>query len=755
MSMSSSTRPVPAALLPAAIRPVARLLAPQSIAIVGASADARSFGGFVLGNLRRFGYAGRVHLVSRSSREIEGLACVASVDELPEDIDVAVLAVPEQAVADAVRGLAARRCHAAVVFASGYAETGEAGQARQGELARAAGAMAVVGPNCMGYTRYPSDIALTFESLAPPAEPLPAEGGISIVAQSGFMAATLRDAFLGRGLPVATVFSTGNECSLGVEDLLAAYADDPATRIVALYAEQIRRPSLALALIRRAGAAGKPVVVLMPGRSARARAAAASHTGALAGDHATASALLARAGAVLVDSLDELFDATAVLLHRPRPPAGGTAFVTGSGAMKNLALDFAEAVNLALPALGETTRAALADKLPSFAVAENPLDYTTIGVRQPGLIGEIIETIAADPAIASIVLAIPVGPVIAQRDKAEHIVPALARVARQSGKPTLLVLTGDASRVEPFFLEAIAASGVPLFRSAERALRALAQVARFGARLAAIDAASGSLRSGVSPGDGAAAVPLPGPRPPNGIYAEAQGKQWLAACGISVPRGRLARSADEAAAIAREIGWPVVLKAQSSELPHKSDAGGVLVGLADEAALRAGYARVLANVAAARPGLVLDGLLVEAMGARGIELVVGARRDGPGEGGEATAWGPVLMVGLGGIWIEVLKDVQLLAAEADEDEIVAALGRLKAAPLLAGVRGAPPVDVRAIARVVAALGSQMLANPSIAEVDINPLVATPSGALALDALLMVAPPSARDATRDGGGGAPA
>jgi acyl-CoA synthetase (NDP forming) len=702
--------------LVAGIRPLERLLQPRSIALVGASADARSFGGFVLTNLRRHGYAGALHLVSRSSREIDGLPCVGTVDELPAGIDVAVLAIPEAGVADAVRSLAARGCHAAVLFASGYAETGDAGRARQDELVRLAGDMALVGPNCMGYTSFTHGVPLTFELLAPSERP--SQPGVSVVAQSGFMAATLRDAFIGRGLPLATVFSTGNEASIGIEDVLAHYLSDDNTRVIAAYAEQIRRPALFLQLARQARQIGKPIVLLMPGRSERARHAAASHTGALAGDHATATALLQREAVVVVDTLDEVFDTTAVLLRNPVPPMGGTAFVTGSGAMKNIALDFADSVGLPLPVLGETATAFLREKLPGYAVAENPLDYTTIGVRQPGLIGEILHAMAADPAIGSVVLAIPVGPVVAQQDKAQHIVPAVASLP----KPAVLVLTGDSGPVEPFFVDAIRDSGVPLFRSADRALRALARVAAYGEALARAARADAVAAQAVT------ALALPAGETVAGIHAEWQGKRWLAAAGIAVPAGALARSADEAARIAAEIGYPVVLKAQASALPHKSDVGGVLVNLADEAALRAGWAQLMANVARHRPELALDGALVEAMGARGLELVVGARRD--------ADWGPVVLVGLGGVWIEALKDVRLLPADMAEADIVQELQRLKAAPMLAGLRGQPGADLGSIARVVAAIGAQMRANPAITEIDVNPLVAYPDRVLALDALLV-------------------
>jgi acyl-CoA synthetase (NDP forming) len=704
------------------LQDVQHIIRPRSIVIVGASADPRSFGGFVQGNLERFAYSGVLHLVSRSSDEINGRPCVKTVDELPDGIDLAVLAIPEAGVLDAVKALAAKGCKAAVLFASGYAEAGEEGQHKQAELARVAQASGIllVGPNCMGFTNLAAGIPVTFEPLA--ARAPETRPGVGVVAQSGFMAANLRDAYLGRGVPVTTVFSTGNEVSVCVEDVLAALIADPQTRVITVYVEQIRRPQVFLQLAAQARAAGKPLVLLMPGRSARAREAAQSHTGALAGDHATATALLQREAVVVVASLDELLDTTTVLLRYPQPPAGGTAFMTGSGAMKNIALDFADDLGLDLPELTPATVEQLTAMLPAYAVAENPLDYTTIGIRQPGLIGELVLTMLADERIGSIVLAIPVGPTMAQRDKADHIIPTIGRAT----KPTVLVLTGDSSPVEPFFMDAIEASGVPLFRSADRALRALRRVAQYGEALQ---------RAARAQANAIEAVPLPGAVPPNGIFAEYQGKAWLARAGLTVPQGALATTADGAVAAARRIGFPVVLKAQASELPHKSDVGGVLVGLADEAALRAGWDQLFASVKHHRPELVLDGALVEAMGPRGLELVVGAKRD--------ADWGPVVLVGLGGIWIEALKDVRLIPADMAEEDIVVELGRLKAAVVLQGIRGAAAVDVQAIARVVAQVGAQMRANPGITEIDINPLVAYPLGSavpvLALDALVVAQP----------------
>jgi acetate---CoA ligase (ADP-forming) len=717
-------------------RHLQRLLAPRSVAIVGASADPRSLGDLVLGNLERFGYSGQIHLVSRSSETLGGRPCVKTVDELPEEIDVAVLAIAQTGMPDAVAALAARRCHAAVLFASGYAEVGEEGRQRQDLLVQAAGAMHLVGPNCMGFTNFEAGVPLTYEPLTP--YPCSGRAGVAVLAQSGFIAAHLRDAFIGRGLPITAAFSTGNEASVGGDDVLAHLLDDVQTRVVCMVAEQIRDPQAFLALARAARHACKPIVLLLPGRSGRALAAAQAHAGTPPSDDDVAVAQLEGEAVVVVDTLDELIDTSAILFRHARPNSGGTAVITGSGAMKNIALDLAGAIGLPLPALEEATVQALKLKLPSFAIAENPLDYTTIDVRQPGLVGEIVDCVAADANIGSVLLAIPAGTPVAQRDKAEHFIPALAALA----KPKVLVITGDDGPIEPFFVDAIRAAGVPLFRSVDRALRALRCTTRYGENSQRAErtehaALAGRARAGRNVAS-EPAVPapqaMPGAVPANGVFPEHLSKQFLAAAGVPVPEGGLAQDAEAAAAIARRLGKAVVLKAQASDLPHKREVGGVIAGLAGKTAVLAGWNQLTSNLGQHRPGLLLDGVLVEAMAPSGVELTVGARRD--------PAWGAVLRIGIGGVWTEALNDLRWLPAGAVEADIADALRGLKCAALLQGVRGTPAVNLAAVARVAATVAALLRADARIAEIEINPLLAHVGGVLALDASLVVAVPEA-------------
>jgi acyl-CoA synthetase (NDP forming) len=688
----------------------ARLLRPRSVAIVGVSPDPGHPGSTVLANLERCRFEGAIHLVSRSRAEFAGRACVPSIDELPFGVDVAVLAVPQAIVIDAIGALGRRGVGAAIVFASGYAEMGDAGCIKQQKLTAAARAanVAVLGPNCIGMCSFDFGAALTFEfNVERPAET--ARPKIGMAAQSGAMAAIMRMAFLSKGLGITYYISTGNEADLGVEDFLSALVEDVETKVVALFVEQIRKPRLFLEAARRARTAGKPVVLLLAGRSQRAQASARSHTGALAGDYATTTALLRHAAVNVVETVEELLDVTE-LLARVKPPVKGPGIITNSGAVKGFALDFSDSVGLDVPRLGPATVDALKAALPAYASLENPVDVTAHVLRDVSLWPKTAAALLADPGVDSLCLAMVAGTPKYAMDKFDALAPALA----QCDKPAVVALLGDDFPVPPEFLAAFRQKGVPVLRSTERALRALAHATAYGQGLAEKHVEPAAIEAPALPG--------------RGTLPEYQGKQYLAALGIPIPKGTLARNVTEAKSIAQKFGYPVVLKAQAAALAHKSDAGGVTLNIADEAALEAAWGDMQARVATAQPGLVLDGILIEAMAAKGIEMIVGARRD--------PDWGSVLLVGLGGIWTEALGDVRLMPAALSRDQIVAELNRLKGARALHGLRGAPPVDLPAIADVVSRIGALMRARPEIREIDINPLVAYPHGVLALDALIV-------------------
>ena len=690
-----------------------RLLRPQSLAVVGASPEPFSLGGNVLANIERFGFAGDLHLVSRSRTEINGRACVGTIDELPAGVDTVVLVVPVPAVKEAIAACVRRGVGGAVVFASGFGELGEEGRRAQDEIAamaKAAG-IALLGPNCLGLINFVDQVPLTFEPVQPG---VPWGPGICAIAQSGAMAGNIRMALHGGNVPVAYTFSTGNEAVLGAEDVIGGLLDDPAVRLFSVFVEQIRYPKRFLTLAAEARRRGKPIVLMHPGRSARSREAAKSHTGALAGDHAVMRAFVASEGVVLVESLDELFDVSRLLARYPRPAAGGAGIMSNSGAIRGFALDFCEQIDLPLPELAAATCDELKQVLPDFATIDNPLDITAQGMQKPSIFGDSAQALLRDSQVEALLVAAMGGSPAQQMAKWKSMRPVL----EAAEKPVALAYLGDSAPLSSDCLAEIKNSGVPFFRSPERAMRAFAHMMRYGRALT-----EAQQRADLS-------VAVSGPVPP-GPMVEYRGKAMFAEAGIAVPRGELARTSDDAVRVARALGFSVVLKAQAAALMHKSDVGGVAVGIADEPALRTAWDTMTARVAAARPDIVLDGILVEAMAPPGgVELIAGARRD--------PAWGEVLMVGLGGIWAEALGDVRLLPAEASAGRIAAELDRLKGARLLHGYRGSPACDLHALTDALMRIGALLRAVPTLTEIDVNPLVVYPAGqgVLALDALLV-------------------
>ncbi|MGI4876928.1 MAG: acetate--CoA ligase family protein [Janthinobacterium lividum] len=693
-----------------------RLLRARSVAIVGASEKPGALGNSVLRNLERHGFAGDIYLINPKRDEIAGRRCLKSIADLPMGVDAAVLAIPGGAVLATVRELAERGVGAAVIFSAGFAEGGEDGIAAQreiGEIAAATG-MVIEGPNCLGMVNYRAGIPLTF--VETPVLPRDDRPGVGIVSQSGALAVVVGTTLIGKGLNLSLSVSTGNEAASGVEDYVEYLLDDPATAVIGMIVEQFRQPARFLALAARARQAGKPIVLLHPGRSSAARASAATHTGAMAGDYAVMRVHVERAGVVLVDSLEELGDVLDIALRCGAIPAAGTAVLTESGAFKALVLDLCDTIGLDLAPLGEATTARLRAAMPDFIPVSNPMDLTAQALVDPDLYRRVLEPLVDDEAVGSVVLGIIQSDDATSRLKFVPITDAVRSI--KPGKPVIFAGLDEGAGVPADYIRDLRALGVPYFPTADRAFRALRHLTRRAARdFTAIDAAPF-----------AAELPTGG-----GMIAEYRAKAVLAPAGVAFPAGRFARDADEATAAAAAIGYPVVLKAQAAALPHKSDAGGVILNIADPAALAAAWTRLYADVAAHAPDVVLDGALVEAMGARGTELILGARND--------PEWGASILIGFGGVQAEVLQDVRLLAPDLPHAAIVAELLKLKSGALLTGFRGSPALDVDAVADIVVALGRVLAGTPAIREIDLNPVVVFPHGrgAVALDALILTDP----------------
>ena len=691
-----------------------RLLRPGSIAIVGASPTLGALGASVLANLERAGYGGTIHLVNPRRAEIQGRACVASVADLPRGVDCAVLAIPRAGVIEALRGCGERGVGSVIIFSAGFAEDGEAGRAVQAEITAIARdhGMIVAGPNCLGLVNYVDNIPLTFVDI--PGQPLAHPRGIAIVSQSGAMAGVIAVVLHSRGVGISHFVSTGNEAARGVEDFVAHLLEAPTTRAILMVVEQFRAPGRFLALAAWARAAGIPILLLHPGKSAAARKSAETHTGAMAGDDPLLRMKLRHAGVAIVDTLEELSDLAELVFRCGSPPHGGTAVLAESGAFKALTLDFCEAIGLDLPEFSAATLAALRQAMPAFIQPTNPLDLTAQGLVDPDLYRRTLEPLLADPDLGAVVLAIILANEATSGPKLVPIISALR--AQERHKTVIFAGLDEGAVVDQRHIAALRDCGVPFFPSPERALRALARFTELGR----------------PPRVTRLALPPAAARLPPGVLPEYRSKRFLADHGVPIPAGEGAITLAQAMAIAERIGYPVALKAQSAALPHKSDAGGVVLHLADAAALAAGWARLAEAVRAAHPDLVLDCVLVERMARRGFELIMGARRD--------PEWGPVLLVGAGGVLAETIRDIRLIPPDLAESAIAAELLQLQTAGLLRGFRGSPALDVVAAAAIAAKIGALIETHAEITEIEVNPVVVYPrgEGALALDALIYVA-----------------
>lgn len=692
---------------------IERLLNPKSVAIAGVSATPGSLAGIVLDNLRRFGFSGAVHLIHPTRDEVQGIACVKNVRDLPYGIDCVVLAIPATGVLDAVKGCAERGVGGIVIFSAGFAELGPAGKAVQDEIAAIARAtgMAIEGPNCLGYVNYADNICITFSIT----EPRPLSGpGIAIVSQSGAMATVVRAGLESHGLPVSAAVSTGNEAANGSEDFLEHLLSSPQTRVVAMVAEHFRNPQRFLALASEARARDIVLVLLHPGRSLAARASAQTHTGALAGDYAVMRTLAERQGVIVVDTLEELIDLADCALRCKTRPHGGVGILGESGAYKALALDYCESIGVDLPQPAGEAAAALNAIAPGFIVSSNPLDLTAQGLVDPSLYGRALGALLADPNCGSVLVTI-----ILSNEKLalRKMPPVIEAMRRYTDTHTVLfAMLGEDAPIPAAMIQEIRDAGIPFFRSPERALRALG---RFTAWAEAAQEAP----------DDTAAAPTRAERLSAGVIPEYAAKDILERAGLCMPLRRFVTDLAGALGAAGDLGYPVALKVQSPALSHKTNVGGVILGLKDDGDLRAGWERLHANLAKAAAGVAIDGVLVETMAGKGLELILGARRD--------PDWGPVMAIGLGGIFTELLKDVRLMPTDLTRREVEKALRSLKGAALLDEFRGTPARDVDSVVDAIMALGAFIRAHPEVREIDINPLMvfAKGEGCLALDALI--------------------
>ncbi|HLV08261.1 MAG TPA: acetate--CoA ligase family protein [Croceibacterium sp.] len=694
-----------------------RLLRPKSVAVVGASDRKGALGATLLNNLVQYEFAGEIYPVNPKREELLGLKVYHSVEELPEGIDCAVLAIPRPFVIDTVRSLAERNCGAVVIYSAGFSEAGEEGMRDQEELARIARehGMVIEGPNCLGCTNYVERVPLTFveTNMQTPPKGMRAVG---IASQSGALAAVLATALHPRGLYVSTSVSTGNEAASGVEDYVEWLIDDEDTHVIAMYVESLRRPKAFIAAARRAREAGKPIVMLHPGKSSKAQESAATHTGAMAGDYQLMKAKLSREGVIFADTLEELGDITEIALRCKALPGAAMAVLGESGALRGLAFDIAEDIGLDLIHLDDDNSPALRAILPDFVPVSNPTDITALGLSEPEIYTKVLTALLEDERIGSVVASIIQSDPITSGIKFPHIIKVLEDGT--FSKPLVFAGVDEGATVPPEYIDGLRKVGIPWFPSTERAYRAIARLADLAKR----DLTD---RSGES-------IAMPGLDGVSGVVPEYRAKELLRPLGVLFPEGRFAASADEAVAAAEGVGFPVVMKAQAAALGHKSDAGGVILNLKSADDVREAFERMYGNVANYDTSIQLDGVLIEKMGRVGTEMIVGAKND--------PEWGPVVLAGFGGVTAEILKDVKLFTPDMDQAAVHAGLLQLKQAALLMGYRGSPALDVAALAGLIVQVGRIMAGNPAIREIDLNPVIVYPEGegVIALDALMLVA-----------------
>jgi len=693
-----------------------RLLRPKSVAVIGASDRHGALGCTLLNNLVQYEFDGAIYPVNPKRDELQGLKVCKDVSELPEGVDCAVLAIPRAFVVDTVRQLGARGCGAVVIYAAGFSEAGEEGARDQAELGRIAEqyGMVIEGPNCLGSTNYVDRIPLSFVETNMKTPPAGARA-VGIASQSGALAAVLATSLHPRGCYVSTSVSTGNEAGSGVEDFVEWLVDDPATNVIALYVETLRRPRAFINAVRRARAAGKPVVMLHPGKSSKAAESAATHTGAMAGDHALMKAKLTREGVIFAETLEELADIATIAVTCSSLPGANMVVLGESGALRGLAFDLAEDVGLDLLDLNDENSPKIRAVLPDFVPVSNPTDITAIGLSEPVIYTNLLKVLLEDERVGSVVASIIQSDPITSKIKFPAIQAVLE--AGDPGKPLVFAGVDEGANVPPEYIAGLRAAGIPVFPSTERAYRAIA-------RLADLSKRDLTDRSGEP-------IVVPGLSDFTGVIPEYQAKALLAPLGLPFPESLFAPSAEEAVTAADKIGYPIVMKAQAARLGHKSDAGGVILNLKTPDDVRAAFARMYDNVAAYDASIALDGVLIEKMGTMGVEMIVGAKSD--------PEWGPVVLAGFGGVTAEILKDVMLFTPDMGVDQVKAGLLSLKQAPLLTGWRGAPALDVDALAALIVQMGRIMTGNPAIREIDLNPVIIHPvgQGVVALDALMLV------------------
>ena len=691
---------------------------PRAIALVGVSPDKAIIRGRIVEAVTLHGFDGPLYAVSRSHDEIAGITCYPSVGALPGPVDLAIITIPAEHVAATLRACGKHDVKAAIVISSGFGEErGDAGAARQRVIADIAREfdMAVVGPNAEGFLNGRMPLAATFSPAVVHVENglRPEESrarGMAVVSQSGGIGFS----FFHRGRPKAMNFSfvvsTGNEAGLNAMDIADYLVEDEETAVVLAFLEGIRSPEKLLRVATRAAALRKPLIFAKVGRSEAAAAAAASHTASLAGAARSYDAVFRRYGILAGEDQDHMVDVGAAFaFFGDRLPKGTRVGVlTPSGGAGAWLADVCEFHGLTVPELDPQTRAAIDRMLPAYGASRNPVDVTaqvifTVGYAPP------LELLAGAPGIDAVLVAGS----LSHARYIERDIENLVRIGRSVDKPVIFC---GYTRADPHAVDLLARAGFPCTTSMANAAKAIFAMNEYRAFLERFDGASSQpahvdaslVRALSDAGEGA-------------VVSEHDAKMLLSSRGIGgIPAGGLALDASEAARIAGEIGGPVAMKIQSDDIPHKSESGGIALGVEGAAAAHEAFERVAGSARAFAPAAVIKGVRVERMAGPGVEVIVGVSRD--------PDFGPMLAVGLGGVLVEVLDDMVLSPAPVDAAEAREMLRRLRGRRILDGVRGAPPADVDALVALLVSVSEfAASAGDALEALDLNPVIVHPRG----------------------------
>ncbi|HVO77838.1 MAG TPA: acetate--CoA ligase family protein [Methanomassiliicoccales archaeon] len=689
------------------------LFEPRSIAVIGAAREEMKVGHIVLKNLIESGFKGPLYPVNPKADEIEGLKCYPTIVDVPGDVDLAVISVPNVFVPKVMEECGKKKVQAAIVISAGFKETGKVGaelELQVGDIARSYN-IRVLGPNCLGLINSQMKMNATFLNE------YPREGTVAITSQSGAICSVVLDWARGTKIGFSKFISVGNKVDVDEADLVKYLRNDPSTKVIGMYIEGTNRGVEFMKEAKETSAA-KPILALKAGRTDTGARAASSHTGALTGSDKVYDAAMRQSGVMRVANLDDLFDALTVFASMPMPGPGGLAIVTNAGGLGVLAADSCGDSGMTMASFAPETIAKLKSYLPEEANFYNPVDV--VGDARTDRYEFAMRTVMDDPDVSSLLV------MLAPTELVD--IPAIGRlVASFVGKvrmPLAAAFVGgeDVAKGVAIMREA----GVPCYESPDRAVRALALMADYQKE---VQSRTSSPTVKVE-GDAERVKALIAKARAEGRVgmSEKEGKDVLQAYGIPVPEEGVAKSPDEAVAIANRIGYPVVMKIESPDVFHKTDVGGVVVNVTNAEDVAKQFDLISARIRTRVPNARIDGISVQKM-LTGREVIVGMVRD--------SQFGPVITFGLGGIFVEVMKDVSQRIAPLTEEDVDDLIRSIKAYPILAGARRQKPADIAALKKVIVGLAQIALDHPDIVELEMNPVIVGDEGqgCGAVDALL--------------------